>query len=42
MSEEMVRSLLSALETQEDWNVVYRDSLYIVLNHDIWNLVSER
>ena len=35
-------SLLSALETQEDWNVVYRDSLYIVLNHDIWNLVSER
>ena len=35
-------SLLSVLEVQEDWNVAYRDSLYIVLNHDIWNLVSER
>ena len=35
-------SLLSVLDAQEDWNVAYRDSLYIVLNHDIWNLVSER
>ena len=35
-------SLLSVLEAQEDWNVAYRDSLYIVLNHDIWNFVSER
>ncbi len=34
--------LLSVLDAQEDWNVAYRDSLYIVLNHDIWNLVSER
>ena len=35
-------SLLSVLNVREDWNVVYRDSLYIVLNHDIWNFVSER
>ena len=35
-------SLLSVLNAREDWNVVYRDSLYIVLNHDIWNFVSER
>lgn len=34
--------LVSALETHEDWNVVHRDSLYIVLNHIFPNLVSER
>ena len=34
--------LVSALEQQKDWEVVYRDSLYIVLNHNFRNLVSER
>lgn len=35
-------NLVSALVPHEDWEVVYRDSLYIVLNHSFRNLVSER
>jgi len=34
--------LVSALESHKDWDAVYRDSLYIVLNHSFRNLVSER
>ena len=34
--------LISTLEPHKDWDVVYRDSLYIVLNHSFRNLVSER
>ena len=34
--------LVSVLETHEDWDAVYRDSLYIVLNHSFRKLVSER
>ena len=35
-------NLVSVLVPHEDWEVVYRDSLYIVLNHSFRNLVSER
>ena len=34
--------LVSALEPHGDWEVVYRDSLYIVLNHSFREPVSER
>ena len=34
--------LVSALEPHKDWDVVYRDSLYIVLNHSFRKPASER
>ncbi|MBO7412954.1 MAG: hypothetical protein J6U20_04735 [Fibrobacter sp.] len=34
--------LVSALEPHKDWDVVYRDSLYIVLNHNFRKPVCER
>ena len=35
-------NLVSALEPHKDWDVVYRDSLYIVLNHSFRKPASER
>ena len=34
--------LVSALEPHKDWDVVYRESLYMVLNHNFRKPVSER